>query len=217
MKNLQWRDLKFNQAIHEYKAATKKDMVYVLNRALRNVGFKTAKATPKENPKDIEDGLRKDQIGLKIATKQLRGRIGKTYTTRKGKTRTIRRVTRKQIAKRARELISKRKKRVGFLRQGWIAAMIAAGIKGVRKGEDALKSSRSKIGSGRQATPQRLNAYLGNAAWGRLKGKTKNQTGARMKAALTKGMRDTREDMVQHAQSEMAKTAAKYSARKRSR
>lgn len=199
----------------EYRTATKKDMAYVLNRALRNVGFKTAQKTPKENATDIELGLRKDQIALKIATKQLRGRVGKTFTTKKGKKRTVRRVTRKQIAKKARELISKRKKRRGFLRAGWIAAMIAAGIKGVRKGEDSIKDGRSQLGSGKQATPQRLTAYLGNAAYGRLKGKNSSATASKMKAALTEGMRLTREDMVQHAREEMAKTAAKHSASKR--
>lgn len=220
MKTLTWKSSKFNQALAEYAVATGKDMADVLNRALRNVGFKTARATPKESAADIEAELtkkgtgKKDRLALKIATKQLRGRVGKTYTTRKGKTRTFRRVTRKQIGAKAKRLITKRQKRRGFLRAAWIAAMVAAGIRGVKKGGDIIRDGKSKIGSGKQATPKHLHAYLGNRAYGRLAGKNKSATAAKMEAALATGIRETREDMLQYAQKVMAKTAAKHSARK---
>jgi hypothetical protein len=215
MKSLRWHDRHFNQAIQEYGAATNKDMADVLNRALRNVGFKTAKNTPKESAGDIEAEMRKDKKALKIATKQLRGRIGKTYTTKKGSIRTFKRVTRKQIGRKAKQLITKRQKRRGFLRAGWIAAMIAAGVKGVRKGSDFIKSSGSALGSGHQAKPGKLSARLGNRVWGRLEGKAKGTTAAKMKAALTKGMQETRTDMIHYARGRMAQTAAKHSAGKR--
>lgn len=215
MRTFQWRDAQFNQAIAEYKVATGKDLSDVLNRGLRNVGFKTAQATPKESTAQIEADMRKDKLALKIATKQLRGRIGKTFTTKKGKVRTVKRVTRKQIGRKAKQLISKRKKRRGFLRAGWIAAMIAAGISGVRRG-DIIRGG-SKIGSGRQATPARLRAYLGNAAWGRLDGPAQSSTKAKMLSALKTGMRLTAKDMMDYAQKEMRKTARRYSASRRRR
>lgn len=215
-RDFQWKDTSFHNAIAEYKVATGKDMADVLNRGIRNAGFETAKATPKEDAGDIEKELRRDKIALKIATKQLRGRIGKTYIKR-GKLRTVTRVTRKQISLKARRLITKRKKRRGFLRAGWIAAMVAAGVKGVKRGDNLLKNGKSKLGSGRLATPQRLNAYLGNAAWGRLKGKNRSATAAKMQTAQLTGIRLAKEDMLRHAAKVTRETAQRYSASKRTR
>lgn len=215
MRLKSWKDDKFNRAIAQYQVATKKDMAEVLNRALRNVGFRAAQYTPKESAADIEAGLRKDKIALKIATKQLKGRVGKSYTTRKGKTRTFKRVTRAQIGRKARSLITKRKRRRGFLRAGWIAAMIAAGIEGVRK-TDTLRDGKSKIGSGKKATPSKLRAYLGNKVWGRLDGKNRGRARSTMKNALKKAMRFVADDMIQHANKEMKQTAKKFSGSKRS-
>lgn len=204
---------KFQAAMLEYAAATKKDAVQILNRGLRNIGYQAARFTPKKDPSTIEAELRKDKIGLKIATKQLTSRKGKKYTTKKGKTRTVKRVTRKQIALRTRQLINRRKKRTGFLRAGWVAALIAAGLT-APGGKVLIKDGKSKIGSGQQATPSRLFAYLGNGVYGRLNGKSAAKIRRAMELALARGMRYVAADMTRFARDKMSGTASKFSARK---
>lgn len=209
-----WLDREFLYAIAEHSAASGKDISESINRGLRNTGYRAAMETPKESTEEIEKNLRKDKLALKIATKQLRGRIGKSFTTRKGKTRTVKRVTRKQIGRKAKQLITKWQKRRGFLRAGWIAALVASGMKGVRSG-DVIRGGKSKLGSGKMASPRDLYAYLGNAVWGRLDGPAKAKTQATMLAALQKAMRYVSKDMIQHAQNKLSKTAKKYSGTKK--
>lgn len=206
---------KFPDAVFQrYIQATGKDAAYVLNRTLRNIGFNAAKNTPKKKPEAIEAELRKDKIGLKIATKQLTRKKGTSYTTKKGKTRTIKRVSRRQIATKTRQLFARRKKRTGFMRQGWIAALISAGIPIRGSGERPFRGGKSKIGSGKQATEKHLHCYLGNAVYGRLDGKAQAKGRRSMQAALQKAVRHVAQDMTKFAREKMGQTARKYSARR---
>lgn len=203
----------FDAAIALYKEATKKDMSDVLNRALRNVGYKAAEFTPKKEKDQIEIELWTDKIGLKFITKKLRARIGQTFQTKKGKNRTVRRVTRKQIAKATREFIKRRMKRTGFLRAGWVAALVNAGLKVSGLWGAIIKDSKSTLGSGKQATPKKLTARLGNGVWGRLNGKSAAVIRGVMQGALRRAMSYVAKDMTDYAKDRMAKTAKKYSAK----
>lgn len=202
----------FEQALREYQAASKKDMADVLNRALRNVGFRAAEFTPKKDPATIDAELRKDKIGLKYITNKLTGKKGTTYTTAKGRTRTIRRVTRKQIALRTRQFFARRKKKVGFLRAGWVAALVSAGIPLGRGLGRNLTKGKSTIGSGRKATPEKLMAYLGNGVWGRLNGKAASKMRTVMQSALNRAMSFVANDMKTYAKERLSKSAKKHSA-----
>lgn len=203
----------FETALREYQAATKKDMAEVLNRALRNVGFRAAQFTPKKDAGMIEEELRKEQIGLKFITKKLRAKIGSSYTTEKGNVRTIRRVTRKQIALKTRQFIARRKKRTGFLRAGWVAALINAGLKTTGLSGALIKDSKSTLGSGNKATPKRLVARLGNAVWGRLTGKSAGKMRAVMQRSLQRAMDFVANDMKKYASDLLQKSAVKHSAK----
>jgi hypothetical protein len=214
VKAFAWHDQRFIRAIAEHSAATNGDISDSLNRGLKNWGFQAARLTPKETAAQIEAELRKGKLALKIATKQLRGRVGKTYTTKKGKTRTFKRVTRKQIAAKAKRLISKRQKRRGYLRAGWIAALLSAGFKGVNKA-DLAKGGKSGIGTGKQATENRLRAFLKNNVFGRLDGPAKARIEREMLRALRVAQRIVTNDMLSHAQRKMEKTARKFSGNKR--
>lgn len=204
----------FEETINLYKLATKKDLPYILNRALRNVGFKAAEFTPKKDPGQIEAELREDKIGLKMVTKKLRGRIGSTYQTRKGRTKTIKKVTRKQISLRTRQLISRRKKRVGFLRAGWVAALQHVGLARSIGKDKTLKDGKSQIGRGKLATTSSAVASLSNLVYGRLDGKARAQFATQMRQALAKAMDVVSKDMTIYATEKLFNTAAKYSARR---
>lgn len=204
----------FESALREYQTATKKDMSEVINRALRNVGYRAAQFTPKKEPATIEKELRKDQMALKFITKRLTRKKGSQYITKKNKVRTIRRVTRKQIALRTRQFIARRKKKVGFLRAGWVAALVSAGIPLSKDAKRSELKGTSTIGSGRKATPERLVGYLGNGVWGRLNGKSAAKTRRVMQTALARAEAFVAKDMKDYAAERMTKTAAKHSARR---
>lgn len=203
----------FDDAIELYKEATKKDMADVLNRALRNVGYRAAEFTPKKDKHVIEAELWSDKIGLKFITKKLRARIGQTFKTAKGKLRTVRRVTRKQIALQTRQFIARRMKRTGFLRAGWVAALVKAGIKTSGLKGAIIADSKSSLGSGQQATPKKLYARLGNGVWGRLNGKSAATIRGVMQGALRRAMSYVAKDMTDYAKERLGKTARKYSAK----
>lgn len=209
--------LKFpSKVIADYKKATKRDIAYILNKKITDVGFKAAQLTPKEDPANIETELRKDKLALKMVTKKLTGKKGTTYTTRKGKVRTIKRVTRRQIALRTRQLISRRKKRTGFMRQGWVASLAAAGLR-VNKGKIGAGSFRgkSKLGSGHKATAERPRAMLGNAVYGRMKGPNATRGKTQMRVALEIATAMVADETAIYARDKLAETAAKFSARRR--
>lgn len=205
----------FSKVLKQYAAATKKELPDVLNRALRNVGFRAAQFTPKDSPAEIEADLLKDKFALKFITSKLRARIGKQFTTKKGKTRTVQRVTRKQIALATRQFIKRRKRRTGFLRAGWVAALISAGLKTSGLSGNLLADSKSKnaIGSGVLATVNTLRASLSNGVWSRLGGKSKARTAVAMQQALQRAMAFVAKDMDTFAKDKLGKVAKQYSAK----
>lgn len=212
-RSFTWQPREFDETIRIYKQAVPKDMAYVLNRAERNVGYRAAEFTPKKDKDVIEAELWYEKIGLKFITKKLRARIGQTFTTAKGKLRTVRRVTRNQIALKTKQFIARRKKRTGFLRAGWVAALAKAGLKTTGLGGALIGDSKSTLGSGKQATPRNLVAMLGNGVWGRLNGKGAGRIRGIMIHALQRATSFVSNDMRKYATEKLGKTAKKYSAK----
>lgn len=181
----------FRASLRKVSAATKKEYPDIVNKALKDVGFRAASFTDKADPAKIEQDLWRDKIGLKLAARTLKQQSGQVG----GK-----RVTRRLIALRTKQLIARRKKVVGYARAGWFAAIRAFGgtIRGSGGGRKV--SPPAKLGFGTIATAGKLWGEIVNLVYDKMKGKASAQSRAKMEAALHKAIVFVTKDREEYAQ-----------------
>jgi hypothetical protein len=143
-----------NSSLRVYMQVTSRTEAEVLNKTIKDVGFRAAQFTKKVTPEEIERDLRRDQIGIKLAVKQMR-KTGET-------------ITRARVAQRARQLFARKKKRRGFARSGWLAALLSLGfaVRGARVSD--IQSNLTALGGGKLANAGRLIGLLENRVYGRI-------------------------------------------------
>src|ERR1035438_9902728 len=156
---IQIDDRQFRQAVAEYKSATGKDLVYILNRAGRNLAFKSLQQTHKADKAEIE------QLRQQVAT-QVFSKTGKRLNrpkriyspTTEAQKILLSRLWKSgqnprkifgsadEINQAALKMINARIRAAGFIASGWLpAAKAFSAATGLGVGSDGVKQyGRSK-------------------------------------------------------------------------
>ena len=107
----------------------------IINKALKDVAYRSAQFTPKTTPGTVNASLPNDLL-TRIASKRLRAKQGK--------------FKRKELTAEKRKIKMRRKKGIGGVRAGWFPAIIALGgtIRGAKlnSGGSAAKGKAKKAG-----------------------------------------------------------------------
>jgi len=142
---------KFRAALLAVKNQTKKPEVDIVNKALRDVAFRSASYTPKVSVSTIISTLKggsKNALLFWLATEACNKKFG------------VKQWKKKERTKMARAIYRRRKGGVGALRAGWIPAIQALG--GSYRGAKLLAGSASK-GTAKKATVGKLVGIIKNA------------------------------------------------------
>lgn len=184
----------FILALRAYRAATKKDCVDVLNRAARNVAFRSAQFTPKGSANRIRRDLMRD--------KRLRFALTSIALRKRG----IGRLPSPQFQKEVDKLVSRRASSANYLRAGWAKPIQDLG--GTFRGA----KFRGAGGFANKALVNKLLAEIVNT--------TIHQNAASIRGAeligseaLQRAISFVAADMIQFSKELMGLTAKKYSAR----
>lgn len=183
----------FILALRAYRAATKKDSVEVLNRAARNVAYRSSQFTPKGNASKIRRDIMRDP--------NLRYALTSIALRKKG----VGRLPSPQFQKAVDALVSRRASSANYLRAGWAKAIqdLGGSFRGVK--------FRGAGGFGNKAIINKLIANIVNT--------TSHKTQASVVGAeliggkaLQQAIAFVAEDMIAYAKQLMAPTAKKFSA-----
>jgi len=137
---------KFRAALANVALASKKPEAEIINKALKDVAFRSAQFTPKTTPAKVRSSLPKE-ILFRIAAKHLsekQGKYPKEYL----------RATAGRIAKR-------RRSGIGGVRAGWIPAIMALG--GTYRGAKAKPGGSAKKGTAKKAGAFRMAGLIRNS------------------------------------------------------
>jgi hypothetical protein len=137
---------KFRAALANVALASKKPEAEIINKALKDVAFRSAQFTPKTTPAKVRSSLPKE-ILFRIAAKHLSEKQGK-YTKQEL------RATAGRIAKR-------RRSGIGGVRAGWIPAIMALG--GTYRGAKAKPGGSAKKGTAKKAGAFRMAGLIRNS------------------------------------------------------
>lgn len=147
------------KAFQVYEKATEKDMAYILNRAGRNIAFKSIKYTPKAIKTAIKSSLESMvtwRDGHQVPLKYL---LANSFIMKRG----YAAVTGNLMKEAAARLLRRRNSSVAYIKAGWLKAAIAFG--GTREAKFS-KNGLAKKGYGKPATPLNLKAVLANYSYG---------------------------------------------------
>lgn len=185
----------FRFALRAYKAATKKDCVEVLNRAARNVAYRSSSFTPKGQANKIRRDLMSDP--------HLRYALTAIILKKRG----VGRLPSPQFQKEVDKFVSRRASSANYLRAGWAKAIVDLG--GTFRGA----KFRGAGGFANKALVNKLIAEIVNT--------TEHATAASVRGAeligseaLQKAVQFVSADMLQFAKELMDPTAKKFSATK---
>ena len=209
------------QALRLYAKATRKDEAEIVNRAAKFVmvakGYGVIRNTKRADLGEIDAAMDQEWHGAKLkyllAAKKLKS--GKssalvfTKTGKRSKAKKHNRTWEERVGDEAEKIHKKRRSASAFLQSGWKAAAKAGGWQTA----GALKKfSGTKLGAGTRAVARgsrpvfadfsNLVGYAGAPGLGSL-------------GVLQNAIRMQARSMVTHAQKTMAKTARKYSGKKR--
>lgn len=184
----------FILALRAYKAATKKDCVDVLNRAAKNVAFRSAQFTPKGSAGRIRADLMRDP------------RLRFALTSMALKRRGVGRLSSPLFQREVDRFVSRRASSANYLRAGWAKSIQDLG--GTFRGA----KFRGAGGFGNKAVIARLLAEIVNTT---THTKAASVRGAELvgSTALQKAVAFVAEDMINFSKQLMGLTAKKYSAK----
>lgn len=137
---------KFRAALANVALASKKPEAEIVNKALKDVAFRSAQFTPKTTSAKVRSSLPKE-ILFRIAAKHLSEKKGK-YTKEELRT------TAARIAKR-------RRSGIGGVRAGWIPAIMALG--GTYRGAKAKPGGSAAKGTAKKAGLFRMAGLIRNS------------------------------------------------------
>lgn len=182
-------------ALRAYKAATKKDEGSILNRAARNIAYRSSSFTPKGAANKIRRDLMRDP--------KLRYALTSIALRKRG----IGRLPSPQFQKEVDRLVSRRASSANYLRAGWAKAIQDFG--GTFRGA----KFRGAGGFGNKALVNRLIAEIVNTT---VQHNAASVQGAELIGgeALKKAIAFVSADMIRFAKELMGPTAKKFSATK---
>ena len=137
---------KFRAVLANVALASKKPQAEIINKALKDVAFRSAQFTPKTTPAKVGSSLPREML-LRMAAKHLKEKQGK-YT--KAELRT----TAARISKR-------RRSGIGGVRAGWIPAILALG--GTYRGAKEKPGGSAKKGTAKKAGAFRMAGLIRNS------------------------------------------------------
>jgi len=137
---------KFRAALANVALASKKPEAEIINKALKDVAFRSAQFTPKTTPAKVGSSLPKEML-FRMAAKHLKEKQGK-YTKAEL------RATAARIAKR-------RRSGIGGVRAGWIPAILALG--GTYRGAKEKPGGSAKKGTAKKAGAFRMAGLIRNS------------------------------------------------------
>jgi hypothetical protein len=211
----------FKRALHLVMQETKKTEAEIVNKALKDVGFKAMQYTPFASPGLIQAQLYRDKMILKIAAKRVAARagtakinrFGSERLTKTGKAQKYGRVSRDSIAKEAAKILRKAVASSKALRAGWIPGLRRIGAQ--VRGAGTLKASGSASkGTGQKATISRLSGFIENAlvTHARTSGKsTRVENIAVAVNALNRAISEVSADREGYAKKQIEKVLRKHS------
>lgn len=201
----------FIQTVQAVGKDSKKPFAEIVNKALKNVGFRAMQFTPYADPGQIQAELYHDDMLLKIATSILKGNAGReiidkhgnSKLTKGGRARRYRKkVTRQQIAALASKLLRIRIAGSRAARAGWIPAVRSFGGS-VRGDAKQRPGTTTANGGGTRANPGKLSGRIWNALITRSR-KTRSKVPVERiigaVSALDKAVKYVTADMRSHAE-----------------
>ena len=137
---------KFRAALANVALASKKPEAEIINKALKDVAFRSAQFTPKTTPAKVGSSLPRKML-FRMAAKHLKEKQG-NYTKEEL------RATAARIAKR-------RRSGIGGVRAGWIPAILALG--GTYRGAKEKPGGSAKKGTAKKAGAFRMAGLIRNS------------------------------------------------------
>jgi hypothetical protein len=137
---------KFRAALANVALASKKPEAEIINKALKDVAFRSAQFTPKTTPAKVRSSLPKE-ILFRIAAKHLSEKQGK--------------YTKEELRATAARIAKRRRSGIGGVRAGWIPAIMALG--GTYRGAKAKPGGSAKKGTAKKAGLFRMAGLIRNS------------------------------------------------------
>lgn len=183
-----------SQALRQYARVSKKTEVEIVNKTLKDVAFRAAQFTAPADPQKIDADLRRNDLGLKLAAKELKA-AGEP-------------ITKTSLARRAREIARRRKGKRFYQRAGWLSALLLMGFPIRGRG---VKSPPSVLGGVKKATMTRPVGEILNRVFGEMSGPAAGRSMAKMVTALNAAVRFVTRDRLQYAERKLKQALRKYS------
>jgi hypothetical protein len=200
-------------ALHAVMRETKKAEVDIVNKALKDVGFKSMQYTKFADPGLIQAQLYRDDILIKMAARRVAkragtvklNRFGTSRLTKTGKESKFGRATRSAIKVEAGKMLRRAVKSSKALRAGWIRGLhrIGAQVRGAGKLNPSGSASR---GTGEKATINRLVGFIENALVTRARAtgrSTRVENIGEAVKALNRAIREVSSDREDYARKKM--------------
>jgi hypothetical protein len=184
----------FIKALRAYKAATNKDAAEVLNRAARNVAFRSASFTPKGRSNQIRAALMRDE--------HLRYALTSIALKKRG----VGMLKSPEFRKEVERFVSQRASSANYLRAGWANAIQQLG--------GSFRGAKFKGAGGfaNKATVAKLLAEIVNTV---SQPNSAHAAGAELigSKALAQAVEFVAEDMINYSRQLMGMTATKFSSK----
>jgi hypothetical protein len=137
---------KFRAALANVALASKKPHAEVVNKALKDVAFRSAQFTKKTTAAKIRAGLPKELV-MRLAAASLKKKQGK--------------FTKEELKAAAARILKRRRSGIGGVRAGWIPAILALG--GKYRGAKAKPGGSAAKGLAKKAGAFRMAGLIRNA------------------------------------------------------
>jgi hypothetical protein len=171
---MQFSMAKLSAALKLVSQETKKAEVDIVNKAVKDVGFRAMQFTPFAEPGLIQAQLYRDKIAIKMAVKRISKRAGRPIVNtrgtvklgRGGSVKTHSGLTKAEIAKEAALIIRKAVASSKAMRAGWIPGLRRIGAQ-VSGGARLKAGGTAAQGTGQKATIGNLTSFIENALFTR--------------------------------------------------
>ena len=137
---------KFRAALANVALASKKPEAEIINKALKDVAFRSAQFTPKTTAAKVRSSLPKEML-FRMAAKHLKEKQGK--------------YTKAELRATAAKIAKRRRSGIGGVRAGWIPAILALG--GTYRGAQSNPSGSAAKGTAHKAKGSQMSGLIRNA------------------------------------------------------
>lgn len=138
---------RFQRSLREVRRVSKRSEAEIVNKALKDVAFRSASFTPKSNAAKIRGELQQNKLAIRLAVATLKKRRGKFNSN--------------DVKDMAARIVKARTSHVSALRAGWIPAIQKLG--GNYRGAKLSQSGTAADGTASKATIWRLSGFIRNS------------------------------------------------------